>query len=543
MFTFFLLTARHLEMVARHRALRTTEALGRLMPLMAHRIQGGNDELVPAAELMTGDRVLIRPGEGIPADGTVLEGSSTVDEGLITGESLPRPRRDGDSLVAGSVNREGPLVMRVVKTGSETLLSSVIRLLDRAQAEKPAVVRLADRMAGWFVLAVLVFAGIVAWWWWQHRPQDAFWVTLSVLVVTCPCALSLATPVAVTAAAGWLARRGLVVTRGHAIEALARATHVVFDKTGTLTEGAFKLEEVVPLRDLSVREALDIAAALEHRSEHPIAKALLRASHGSLEARAVHVTPGEGVTGEVCGRRFRLGTAAFANVAAGAGRARPVPGAGDDATWVALGDDGGLLAWFGFSDPLRPDAVAAVRSLKREGVDVALLSGDGEGVVARVALSVGIAGASARLTPEAKLGRLRELQRQGACVVMVGDGVNDAPAIAGAHASVAMGGGAELAQASADMVLLSGRLTDISAAIRTARRTLRIIRENLAWAVGYNLLALPLACAGYVAPWMAALGMSASSLAVVLNALRLVGDNGPKADTDPRAGLPAPVPS
>ncbi len=234
MFTFFLLTARHLEMAARHRALRTTEALARLVPLMARRIEGGNDELVPAAELMTGDRVLIRPGESIPADGTVLEGSSTVDEGLITGESLPRPRRDGDSLVAGSVNREGPLVMRVVKAGSETLLSSIIRLLDRAQAEKPAVARLADRVAGWFV---------------------------------------------------------------HAIEALARATHVVFDKTGTLTEGAFKLEEVVPLRDLPVREALEIAAALDHRSEHPIAKALLCASHGSLEALGVHVTPGEGVTG------------------------------------------------------------------------------------------------------------------------------------------------------------------------------------------------------------------------------------------------------
>jgi Cu2+-exporting ATPase len=517
MFTFFLLTARYLEMSARHGAVQTTEAMGRLVPVTATRLRGDRQEVVPAAELQPGDTVLVRPGESVPADGAVVEGRSSVDESLITGESLPRPRREGDDLVAGSVNREGPLTVQVVRAGAETLLSSIVRLLDRAQTEKPRIARLADRVAGWFVGAVLAFAAVVAWWWWRHQPGDAFTVTLSVLVVTCPCALSLATPAALTAATSWLARRGLLVTRGHAIEALARATHVVLDKTGTLTQGDLRLEEVVPVRDLSSDEALAVAAALERRSEHPIGRALLRASDTALHARDLCVVPGEGIKGEIGGRHYRLGRPEFATAA-------PSPDgktASDGATWVALGDSAGPVAWFAFRDPLRPDAKEALSRMQSEGLHLWLLSGDGPGVVAHVARAVGIEHALGALTPREKLARVRELQASGACVAMVGDGVNDAPVLAGAQVSIAMGSGSELAHASADMVLLSGRLLDILAGVHTARRTVRVIRQNLAWAVGYNLLALPLAATGYVAPWMAAIGMSASSLIVVLNALRL----------------------
>jgi Cu2+-exporting ATPase len=536
MFTFFLLTARHLETVARHGAVRTMEALGRLLPVTANRLQGDREEVVAAADLQPGDMVLVRPGERIPADGAVAEGRSSVDESLITGESLPQPRGEGDSVAAGSVNREGPLTVRVQRVGSQTLLSSIVRLLDRAQTEKPRVAQLADQVAGWFVAAVLVLAAAVALWWWRHQPDDAFWVTLSVLVVTCPCALSLATPAALTAAAAWLNRRGLLVTRGHAVETLARATHVVLDKTGTLTEGVLRLAEVMPLRGFAAAEVLGLAAALEQRSEHPIAKAVLREAPNTAPALNLKVLSGEGVEGDIDGRRYRLGNPGFA---AGRGLVEPaeLQRTKEGATWVMLADDAGPLGWLAFTDPLRPDAADAVRELGRQGLELWLLSGDGSAVVDRVARAVGIAHAHGQLTPDAKLAKVQALQRSGGCVAMVGDGVNDAPVLAGAQVSIAMGGGADLAHASADMVLLSGNLMDIVAGRRTARRTVRVIRQNLAWALGYNLLALPLAAAGYVAPWMAALGMSMSSIVVVLNALRLKrGPGGERAQAAPAPG-------
>ncbi|MFZ1641636.1 MAG: heavy metal translocating P-type ATPase [Candidatus Contendobacter sp.] len=535
MFVFFLLTGRFLEMTARHRAAQISEALVRMLPATATRLNvADEEEIVSIVELAPGDRALIRPGETIPADGRVIEGASSVDESLLTGESLPLPRQLGEALIGGAVNVDSPLVMRVEKVGADTVLSAISRLLDRAQSEKPRLALLADRIAAWFVAALLAVAAVVLLAWWSLSDFDtAFRVTLSVLVVTCPCALSLATPTAIVAATGTLTRLGVLTTRGHALETLARVTHVIFDKTGTLTFGRPQVAAVEPVGSLEPRHALALAAALERGSEHPVGRALAVAA-GEVVPPATDLrnTPGSGIEGWVEGRRYRVGRPEFVAALSGC-TPRPLAGEGlgvrglerDDldaaSTWVALGDEGGLLAWFQLTDALRPGAAAAVAALQARGLTVELLSGDRPDAVAHIAGEVEIATAAGGMSPQDKLNRLRELQQQGAVVAMVGDGVNDAPVLAAAQVSLAMGGGTQLAHATADMILLSEKLEHLVGGVDMARRTLTIMRENFAWAIGYNLIALPLAAGGWLTPWMSAIGMSFSSLVVVVNALRL----------------------
>ncbi len=523
MFVFFLLTGRFLEMAARHRAAQISEALVRMLPATATRLSAaGEEEIIAIAELAPGDRVLVRPGETIPADGCIIEGASSVDESLLTGESLPLPRRFGEALIGGAVNIESPLVMRVEKVGADTVLSAISRLLDRAQSEKPRLALLADRIAGWFVAALLAVAAVVLAAWWSLSDFDtAFRVTLSVLVVTCPCALSLATPTAIVAATGALTRLGLLTTRGHTLETLARTTHIIFDKTGTLTFGRPQVAAVEMVDGLEARRALALAAALERGSEHPVGRALAEAAGESVPAAtAVRNTPGSGIEGWIEGRRYRVGRLEFVAELSGA-----VVSERDDfdaaSTWVVLGNETGLLAWFQLTDTLRPGAAAAVQALQARGLTVELLSGDRPDAVAHIAREAGIAMATGGLSPQDKLDRLRELQCQGAVVAMVGDGVNDAPVLAAAQVSLAMGSGTQLAHATADMILLSEKLEHLVGGVDMARRTLAIMRENFAWAIGYNLLALPLAAGGWLTPWMSAIGMSCSSLLVVVNALRL----------------------
>ncbi|MEK7666430.1 MAG: heavy metal translocating P-type ATPase, partial [Pseudomonadota bacterium] len=524
MFVFFLLTGRTFELAGRKRAAEVSEALVHMLPVTATRLVNGKQEAVPASELNGGDLVLVRPGESIPADGHVHEGRSSVDESLLTGESLPLAKTPGDILIGGSINIESPLILRVEKTGEDTVLSAILRLLDRAQTEKPAIAAAADRAAAWFVARVLLLAAGVALFWYLYDPARWLPITIAVLVVTCPCALSLATPTAITAATGRLMRRGLVTTRGHALETLARANTFVFDKTGTLTYGRLTLLDTHTYTPLGASDCLALAAALEQHSEHPIARAL-RATVDELRHTATDVasTPGAGLSGAINSQRYFLGTAAFLQEAAGVRTqddALAALRAGGN-TLVLLSDTRQLLAAFVIGDEVRAGAKTLITELQRHGKRVLLLTGDHPGAAERVARETGIREVEADLLPQDKLARVHALADQGAIVAMVGDGVNDAAALAAAHVSVAMGGGTQIAAASADMILLSEHLPHLAEAVLVAGKTLRVIRQNMAWAVGYNLIALPFAAFGLVAPWMAALGMSASSLIVVANALRL----------------------
>ncbi len=529
MFVFFLLSGRFLEMGARRKAADAAERLIKLQPAMANRLvaypDSWNDELVAVSALSLGEHVLIRPGEAVPADGLVEQGASQVDESLLTGESRPVAKDVGERLIAGTVNVDSSLVMRVDGLGQDTVLSGIVRLLDRAMAEKPALAQLADRVAGWFVLALLLIAALTGAIWYFIEPARAFWITVAVLVVSCPCALSLATPAALTAATGSLTRLGLLTTRGHALETLARATHFVFDKTGTLTLGKMSLLETVPLGALSGAQCLRIAAQLEHASEHAIARAISAATEVDGQTLSTGETvnvPGSGVEGIVGGQRYRLGRMKFAGELCGEAVPPDALLNRNGATVVALAGESGWLALFVLGDRLRPDAAALVSGLRQRGKEVVLLSGDQEDAAQQVANELGIGTVRAAMTPQGKLDYVRELQAGGAVVAMVGDGVNDAPVLAAADISIAMGGGTQVARASADMILLSERLLHLHAGLDVAVRTRHVIRQNLTWAFAYNILAIPLAALGYITPWMAGIGMSASSLLVVLNALRLV---------------------
>jgi Cu2+-exporting ATPase len=531
MFVFFLLTARYFELAGRRRASQTTERLVRMTPAVARRLvrQSGawTEEMVPVVELRSADWLRIRPGEMVPTDGVVVSGHSGVDESLLNGESLPVIKGPGDGLVGGSLNVESPLEMRVTKRGQDTVLSQILRLLDRAQTEKPAVTRLADQAASWFVLTVLILALGVAVYWWIEARDVWFEITLAVLVIACPCALSLATPTAITAATGTLAGRGLLVTRGHTLETLARVTYVVLDKTGTLTEGRVRLHRVHEYSSLARPQLLQIAAALECHSEHPIARALIEsAPEPGLSAADVTNTPGGGLRGEVGGSHYVLGTPPFVNQHCGPviDEAKLRASGVTETTVVVLAEPRVLHGVFELGDEMRPDARQVVQELRREGRRVLLLSGDHPGAAQRAARAVGIPGKAAfgGLSPQQKLAFVRKLQTaQRAIVAMVGDGVNDAPVLAGAQVSIALGSGAQAALASADMIMLTNHLSSLIDVFRLARKTRSIILQNIVWAIGYNALALPAAAMGYVAPWMAAIGMSLSSLLVVANALRL----------------------
>jgi Cu2+-exporting ATPase len=527
MFVFLLLSGRYLEMMARQKAVRGVEALARAIPAFCTRLPGYPDmaaERLPVAEVCIGDIVLVKPGEAIPVDGAVLAGESSADESLLSGESRPVDKHVGDAVVGGSVNIGNPLVLRVEKIGEGTRLATIQRLMERAAAEKPRLVVMADRIAARFVLALLLLAAVTAAVWWQIDAARALSVFVSVLVVSCPCALSLATPAALTVATGALARHGVLVTRGHAIETLARADHIVFDKTGTLTQGRPWVVEVHVLGAYAETEVRAIAAAMEAASLHPLALAL-RAGCDTMalpHVAGLAVTNGRGLEAKIDGRMLRLGAPAYV---AELHRQESLPQETDwtaaGATVVALGDAAGWIALFRLADAPRSGAGEAIAALRADGLVVSMLSGDAPATVARVAAELGVSEAVGAMTPEGKHAAIKAMQERGDIVAMVGDGVNDAPVLAQAHVSVAMGGGTELARSQADVVLLSDDPRRLAEGFVVARRAVAIIRQNLAWAFAYNLLAIPLAMAGWVTPWMAGVGMSASSLLVVLNALRL----------------------
>ncbi|WP_448090801.1 heavy metal translocating P-type ATPase [Pseudomonas azerbaijanoccidentalis] len=536
MFALFLLAGRYLERRARERTAAATAQLVNLLPASCLRLSAdGQNERILLSELRVGDQVLVHPGAVLPADGKILDGQSSIDESLLTGEYLPQPRVPGDAVTAGTLNVEGALTVEVQALGQDTRLSAIVRLLDRAQAEKPRLAEIADRAAQWFLLLSLIAAAAIGLLWWELDSSRAFWIVLAMLVATCPCALSLATPTALTAATGTLHKLGLLLTRGHVLEGLNQIDTVIFDKTGTLTEGRLALRSIRPLGELGSDQCLGLAAALENRSEHPIARAFGRAP---LAAEEVHSTPGLGLEGVVGEQRLRIGHPGFVCELSGAA----VPVMPDEAgQWLLLGDSHGPLAWFVLDDRLRADAGALLLACKARGWRTLLLSGDSSPMVASVAAELGIDEARGGLRPDDKLQVLQQLHKQGRKVLMLGDGVNDVPVLAAADISVAMGSATDLAKTSADAVLLSNRLDALVQAFSLARRTRRVIIENLLWAGLYNGLMLPFAALGWITPVWAAVGMSISSLTVVLNALRLTrlpGAQGASATPETRP-LPA----
>lgn len=516
MFVLFLLVARQIEAAARARATDHVDTLARARPAFAwRRGEDGQFVQVPVAALGIGDEVRVEPGEAVPGDGVACH-AAAFDESLLSGESVAVPKRSGDEVRAGSIVCDTTAHVRITRTGQDTWLSQLARLIERAQGERPALARLADVVASRFVLGLLLAAALTCIWWLRHEPARAFEVTLAVLVVACPCALSLAIPAALAAAHAALARAGVLALRPDALATLARVDTVVFDKTGTLTSGEPVLQSLQTFAGMSAEQALRMARRLERDSRHPLARVFAAEPAGDVAGEApedwdaieVRQHPGLGLEARIEGRLWRLGQAGFA-------------AAQDDDGAVWLGDGERAWARFVIHDSVRPNAAAAVQSCIALGLRAEVLSGDGQAAVHEVARALGIEQARARQNPEQKLAHIRALQQQGHGVLMVGDGINDAPVLGGADVSMAMHSGTALAHGAADFVLTAQHLERVPQAIVLARRARATVRQNLAWALGYNLLALPFAAAGWVAPWLAALGMAASSLIVTLNALRL----------------------
>lgn len=518
MFTFFLLLGRYLEMRVRYRNQYLAGGTRRLIPPVAVRLDDDGEMLVPVKSLRAGDRIRVDAGATIPCDGEVVRGSSAVIEAVLTGEQLPVAKGPGSAVSAGTITVDHPLDVIVHQVGAGTRLGAILDMVDSAGASRPQRSAVADRVVNWFVAIVLVVAVAVFGGWWLVAPERALWVTLSVLVVTCPCALALATPTALTVATGMLRRRGFLIRRGEVLETLARATTAVLDKTGTLTLGNMHISDVRPLGNLSEQQVVALAAALEKGSTHPIARAFAACEGPLPDVELQRFTVGQGVEAEYRGEVCRFGKPGFAMALSG----QPLPPWPEDAgQWLLLANGAGALGWIAVEDVLRPGLGTAISRLREKGLKIELLSGDHAGNVSRVAEQLGISEWRSDASPEDKLARIRHLQSEGEVVLMVGDGINDVPVLSGSDVSVAMGDAVDITRLHADSLLMSGNLNTLAEAVTVARRTRGIIRQNHAWAIGYNLVALPLAAAGLVPPWLAAIGMSVSSLLVVLNALRL----------------------
>ncbi len=519
MFVAFLLGGRYLEARLRERTAGALDALmNRLPAAVVRELADGRTETISARRLRAGDVVRVASGEAFPGDGVLLDEGASVDEALLTGESRARARQRGEALIAGSLNLGGPVRVRVDRLGAETRFAQIVRLMEQASTDKPRLAVLADRIAAPFLVLVMLAATAAGWAWWQVDPSRALAVAVAVLIVTCPCALSLATPAAMLASAGALARRGVLVRRLQAFEAMAGVNAVVFDKTGTLTQDRLELVGV-RLRSGADRErVLAQAAALARESLHPVARALAAAMPGgAIESCAAfrdhREHAGQGMEArDAQGHTWRLGSALFAGA---------MPEHDADGPRCYLSDGQGWLATFELREAVRDDARDAVQRLRALGIRTWVLSGDRASAVRGVAHAVGVDEVVAEASPESKLNALQALQARGFRVAMVGDGLNDGPALAWAEASFAVGRAAPLAQARSDAVVQSGRLMDVVDTLERARRTLRVVRQNLYWAAAYNAVCVPLALVGWMPPWLAGLGMAASSLLVIANAWRL----------------------
>lgn len=518
MFTFFLLLGRFFERQVRQRHNLAWVDAQEALPDAVSTRREGQWVVVPRVQLQAGDIVLVRAGDTVPVDAQVIAGLSAVREDTFNGEHLPRKIAPGDTIYASTVNTEAAVEVRVQGSYLESRLAALQRSVEQAQTEKPRLARLADRVASWFVGAILILTTATALVWSQLAPDQAFWITLSVLVISCPCALALATPAALTSAASSLRGSGVIVRGENALEALARATHLIFDKTGTLTEGTLAIAQVHILADATQEQALAIGASLQAYSSHPVARAFT-AIEPHPDMQQVHYQVGAGLEAQQNSHCYRMGSEPFCRALA---PTLPPPPA-EPLYWIALCRDQVPLAWIGLEDSIRPEAAAVIAAAGKAGLSVGLLTGDSSAQGPLLADKLGIKNIKTGLDPQQKMVEVGGLQAAGHIVVMVGDGLNDAPVLSLADASFAVTNASDLARAQADFVLVDGDLHSVTATWNKARQCRKIIMQNFAWALIYNACAIPLAAMGFVPPWAAAIGMSLSSLLVVGNSLRLNG--------------------
>lgn len=519
MFVLFLLAARYVEFLTRWHAVSASERLSQAAPLMANKIQvDGVQKRVAASSLTLGERIQINPGEVVAADAIVVHGSSQLDESILTGESEPVFKTKGDLLLGGSHNISSSLLAEVSCVGENSTLSTISRLIDRAHNEKPPWVELADRYASAFVLMVITLTVVTALYGYWQGDDNWFSIALSVLVVTCPCALSLATPTAYTAAISGLFERGIIITKGQALEKLAMIKHMVFDKTGTLTQGVMRLSSVRLFAQLDRQSVIDRAVSLEGFSDHPIARAFKReVVMTQYQPQQVQQQNGAGLSGLINGERYYLGSKNYVleNVSI------TIDASDSNLSEVYLASQTQLLAVFEIKDDIRQGAKATLAWLQGQGKTVSLLSGDRQAPVRWLAKKLGIEQYQFGASASDKLAEIERLQGSGEQTAMVGDGVNDAPVLAKADVSISVSGASQLARSSSDILLLGDDMDSLRQVIKLSQSTRSVIQQNIAWALLYNLGALPLAIGGHVEPWQAALGMSISSLVVVLNSFRL----------------------
>jgi len=525
MFVFLVLLARRIELRGRVRAADALDRVGKILPRLATRLDADGEQEVLVTDLAPGDRVRVRPGEIVPADGRLIDGRSTFDESLLTGEPLPVARQPGDMLIGGTCNVDQAVILEVEKDTGDSTVAEIHRLLMRGMREAPRYAVLAQRAAAWFVAVVLLIAAVTATTWLLIDPALALPNTVSVLIVTCPCAFALATPVAAAIGVGRLADAGMLTVRSDAIEHLAQCDTFAFDKTGTLTLGELRVEQIATFGNLDAAQAMSLAAALEAHSEHPIGKALRAQHQGPVREVSDHLNRvGEGIQGTIDDTIWRIGKPAFALPAASLPRLQADHPTLMSSAYVvvALCDMDGNGALFALSDQMRPGVQELLATLRDRGVrHIALLSGDSQESVQQFAQNLDFDEALGDQKPSDKLTWIRRRQGDGARVAMAGDGINDAPTLAAADVSVSFAHATELAQVSSGLLVLGNDLGVIGEMRVVAEKTRRIMRQNLGWAAAYNFLAVPAAALGMIAPWGAAIGMSLSSLLVVLNALRL----------------------
>ncbi|RYV01435.1 ATPase P [Shewanella sp. OPT22] len=515
MFTFFLLLGRYFEQKAKQKASVNSSNLHKLVPLTAHLIDGEDIKEVAAKQLKLGDKILVKPGDLVSADGIIIEGLSSINESMLTGENLPVNKKIGDKVFAGTINVDQPLKIEVTAIGKEQFVAEIIRLQEAASNNRPAISYLVDKLSQYFSTAVMTLSLITYLaWHFFISPDDAFWVTLSVLVATCPCALALATPTAVTCAISTFTKMGIITRKSGVFELLPQLNTVIFDKTGTLTYGELKIANIKTLGNETEEEVLAISAALEKESLHSIAQVFLPYSVPSVTADSIEHIVGQGIRGLIKGNSYCIGNEILTNSEIKS----------DTNQYIWLAKNGQVIAEITLQDKLRSDAADTVIESNRLGLRTCIASGDNSGQVQKVAEDVSVDESHAGLSPQQKLELVQNFQKQGHKVAMFGDGINDAPVLAGADLSIAMGSGTAIAKNSADLIMLGDKLNRFIQAISIAKKTTSIIKQNLMWALGYNIIVLPLAMSGNIAPYVAAIGMSASSLIVVSNSLRLLKD-------------------